>query len=95
VVIRGIDPGLANVTLNGMTLPAPEPDGRQVKLDDIPSAMIQSVSVSKSLLASQDANAIAGEVAIRTKTAFDSKKLFFLDAPRFGRALYAEQQDAL
>jgi TonB-dependent receptor len=80
VVIRGIDPGLANVTLNGMTLPAPEPDGRQVKLDDIPSAMIQSVSVSKSLLASQDANAIAGEVAIRTKTAFDSKKLFFLDA---------------
>lgn len=80
VVIRGIDPGLANVTLNGMTLPAPEPDGRQVKLDDIPSAMIQSVSVSKSLLASQDANAIAGEVAIRTKTAFDSKKMFFVDA---------------
>lgn len=80
VVIRGIDPGLANVTLNGMTLPAPEPDGRQVKLDDLPSAMIQSVAVSKSLLASQDANAIAGEVAIRTKTAFDVKKPFFLDA---------------
>ncbi|HWU03434.1 MAG TPA: TonB-dependent receptor, partial [Novosphingobium sp.] len=33
-----------------------------------------------SLLASQDANAIAGEVAIRTKTAFDSKKPFFVDA---------------
>ncbi|HWU01518.1 MAG TPA: TonB-dependent receptor plug domain-containing protein, partial [Novosphingobium sp.] len=48
-VIRGIDPGLANVTLNGMTLPAPEPDGRQVKLDDLPSAMIQAVTVSKSL----------------------------------------------
>ncbi|EGD58724.1 TonB-dependent receptor [Novosphingobium nitrogenifigens DSM 19370] len=79
-VIRGIDPALANVTLNGMTQPAPEPDGRQVKLDDLPSAMIQSVTVSKSLLASQDANAIAGEVAIRTKTAFDSKKPFFFDA---------------
>ncbi|NKI98878.1 TonB-dependent receptor [Novosphingobium sp. SG707] len=78
-IIRGIDPALANVTMNGMTQPAPEPDGRQVKLDDIPSAMIQSISVSKSLLASQDANAIAGEVSIKTKTAFDSKKPFFLD----------------
>jgi len=80
VVIRGIDPALANVSLNGMTQPAPEPDGRQVKLDDLPSGMIQSISVSKSLLASQDANAIAGEVSIKTRTAFDSKKPFFLDA---------------
>src|SRR5262249_61547772 len=35
VVIRGIDPNLINVTLNNQTLPAPEPDGRQVKLDDL------------------------------------------------------------
>ena len=80
VVIRGIDPSLVNVTLNGQTLPAPEPDGRVVKLDDLPSAMIQSVTVTKSLLASQDANAIGGEVNIRTKTAFDSKAPFFFDA---------------
>lgn len=45
VVIRGIDPSLINVTLNGQTLPAPEPDGRVVKLDDLPSAMIQSIVV--------------------------------------------------
>jgi len=45
VIIRGIDPNLVNVTLNGQTLPAPEPDGRQVKLDDLPSAMIQSITV--------------------------------------------------
>jgi TonB-dependent receptor len=80
VVIRGIDPSLINVTLNGQTLPAPEPDGRVVKLDDLPSAMIQSVVVTKSLLASQDANAIGGEVNVRTKTAFDSKAPFFFDA---------------
>lgn len=80
VVIRGIDPSLINVTLNGQTLPAPEPDGRVVKLDDLPSAMIQSIVVTKSLLASQDANAIGGEVNIRTKNAFDSKSLFFFDA---------------
>jgi len=80
VVIRGIDPSLVNVTLNGQTLPAPEPDGRVVKLDDLPSAMIQSITVTKSLLASQDANAIGGEVNIKTKTAFDSKAPFFFDA---------------
>lgn len=79
-IVRGIDPGLLNVTLNGQTLPAPEPDGRQVKLDDLPSAMIQSVSVTKSVLPNQDANAIAGEVAIRTRTAFDSKAPFTFDA---------------
>lgn len=80
VIIRGIDPSLVNVTLNGQTLPAPEPDGRVVKLDDLPSAMIQSIVVTKSLLPSQDANAIGGEVNIRTKTAFDGKKPFFFDA---------------
>jgi TonB-dependent receptor len=80
VVIRGIDPALVNVALNGQTLPAPEPAGRSVKLDDLPSSMIQSVTITKSLLASQDANAIGGEVNIRTRTAFDSRKPFFLDA---------------
>ncbi|TCM19385.1 TonB-dependent receptor [Novosphingobium sp. PhB165] len=80
VIIRGIDPNLVNVTLNGQTLPAPEPDGRVVKLDDLPSAMIQSISVSKSVLPNQDANAIGGSVDIKTKTAFDSAAPFFLDA---------------
>lgn len=79
VIIRGIDPNLVNVTLNGQTLPAPEPDGRVVKLDDLPSAMIQSISVSKSVLPNQDANAIGGSVDIKTKTAFDSAAPFFFD----------------
>jgi len=80
VIIRGIDPNLVNVTINGQTMPAPEPDGRQVKLDDIPSAMIASVVVTKSLTPDQDANAIGGEVNIRTLTAFDRNKRFFVDA---------------
>ena len=80
VIIRGVNPNLVNVVLNGLTLPAPEPDGRQVKLDDIPSAMIGSVIVTKSLTAEQDANAIGGEVNIRTLTAFDRKERLFVDA---------------
>lgn len=80
VIIRGVNPNLVNVTLNGLTLPAPEPDGRQVKLDDIPSALINSVIVTKSLTPDQDANAIGGEVNIRTLTAFDRKAPLFADA---------------
>ena len=80
VIIRGINPDLVNVTLNGMTLPAPEPEGRQVKLDDIPSALINAVVVTKSLTADQDANAIGGSVDIRTLSAFDRNKRYFADA---------------
>ncbi len=71
VIIRGVAPSLANVTLNGQTAAAPEPDSRQVKLDDIPSALIGSVSVIKSLTPDLDANAIAGQVDIVTLSAFD------------------------
>lgn len=80
VIIRGINPDLVAVTLNGMTLPAPEPEGRQVKLDDIPSALISAVVVTKSLTADQDANAIGGSVDVRTLSAFDRNKPYFADA---------------
>lgn len=80
VTIRGINPNLVNVTLNGLTLPAPEPGARQVKLDDIPSALISSVVVTKAITADQDANAIGGAVDIRTLSAFERNKPFFLDA---------------
>lgn len=80
VIIRGVDPNLVNVTLNGQTLPAPEPDGREVKLDDLPSSLIQSVVIEKSLTADLDANAIGGSVDISTVSAFDRNKSFFLDA---------------
>lgn len=77
VIIRGVNPNLVNVTVNGQTQPAPEPDGRQVKLDDIPSSLIAAVTISKSLTADQDANAIGGAVDIRTLSAFDRTKSFF------------------
>ena len=86
VIIRGVNPNLANVTINGQTQPAPEPDARQVKLDDIPSSLIGSVNVVKSLTPDLDANAIAGQVDIITLSAFDKNQPFFAT----GRAAYGE-----
>lgn len=80
VIIRGVNPNLVNVTVNGQTQPAPEPDGRQVKLDDIPSSLIGSVTISKSITPDQDANAIGGAVDIRTLSAFDRTQHFFVAA---------------
>lgn len=74
LIIRGIEPNLANVTINAQTASAPEPESRNVKLDDIPSALIGSVQVVKSLTPDLDANAIAGQVDIKTVTAFDRNR---------------------
>lgn len=76
-IIRGAAPNLANVTVNGQTAPAPEPDGRQIKLDDIPASLIGSLTVSKTLTPDLDANAIAGQIDISTVSAFDRPGGFF------------------
>lgn len=76
VIIRGAPPSLANVTINGNTAAAPEPDSRQVKLDDIPASLVGSLTVVKSLTPDLDANAIAGAVNISTLSAFDRKDSF-------------------
>ena len=84
VIIRGAPPSLANVTINGQTAAAPEPDSRQVKLDDIPASLVSSLTVTKSLTPDLDANAIAGAVDIATLSAFDRKDPFAYGRFAFG-----------
>ncbi len=69
VQIRGTEPRLNNVTIDGVNVPAPEDNVRQVKLDTIPSGIVEAVEVNKTLSANQDADAIGGTVNLRTKTA--------------------------
>ncbi|MGA9658580.1 MAG: TonB-dependent receptor [Asticcacaulis sp.] len=76
VVIRGLDPSLAAVRINGQDAAAPESDTRSVKLDTIPTGLIGSIEVIKNQTAEYDANAIAGAVNVKTLSAFDRKKPF-------------------
>ncbi len=69
VQVRGLDPRLTNVTVDGVTLPAPEVAVSQVDLTTIPDNMVQSIVINKTLSASQDADGIAGSVNLVTKTA--------------------------
>jgi TonB-dependent receptor len=69
VQVRGTEPRLNNTTVDGVELPAPEDNVRQFKLDTIPSGIVESVEVNKTLAANQDADAIGGTVNLVTKKA--------------------------
>ncbi len=82
VQVRGLDPRLTNITVDGVTLPAPEVAVRQVDLQGIPAAMVQSIVINKTLSASQDADGIGGSVNLVTKTA--GEKPYFSAESTFG-----------
>ena len=69
IQVRGTEPRLTNVTVNGITIPAPEPTVRQVRLDVIPSGMVDSIQMNKTLLANMDGNGIGASVNLITKQA--------------------------
>jgi TonB-dependent receptor len=69
VQIRGTEPRLSNLTIDGVIVPSPEGLVRQVKLDTIPAGIIESVQINKTLLPNMDGDAIGGSVNLVTKTA--------------------------
>ncbi|HKV42557.1 MAG TPA: carboxypeptidase regulatory-like domain-containing protein, partial [Blastocatellia bacterium] len=69
VQIRGTEPRLSNVTINGVHVPSPEATVRNIKLDAVPSDVVDRLEVNKTLSANQDGDAIGGSVNLVTKTA--------------------------
>jgi TonB-dependent receptor len=69
VQIRGTEPRLANVTIDGVNTPSPESGVRQIKLDAIPADIVESVEINKTLQANMDPDGIGGSVNLVTKTA--------------------------
>jgi TonB-dependent receptor len=68
VQIRGTEPRLSNTTVNGVNLPSPEGNVRNIKLDIIPSSLVDRIEVNKTLSANQDGDAIGGSVNLVTKS---------------------------
>lgn len=68
VQIRGTEPRLSNVTINGVHVPSPEGAVRNIKLDIIPSDSVERIEVHKTLLPNQDADAIGGSINLVTRT---------------------------
>jgi TonB-dependent receptor len=68
VQIRGTEPRLSNLTINGVHVPSPEGGVRNIKMDVIPSGVIDRIEVNKTLSANQDGDAIGGSVNLATKS---------------------------
>jgi outer membrane cobalamin receptor len=75
VQIRGTEPRLANLTIDGVEVPSPEGGVRQVKLDVIPADLIESVQINKTLQPNMNGDAIGGSVNLVTKKAGDRPNL--------------------
>jgi TonB-dependent receptor len=69
ILIRGTEPRLNSVLIDGERIPAAESDVRQVMLDAVPADQLQSIEVSKALTPDMDADAVGGAVNLVTKQA--------------------------
>jgi len=83
VQIRGTEPRLSNLTIDGVEVPSPEGGIRQVKLDVIPADLISSVQIYKTLQANQDGDAIGGSVNLVTRSAGERPTLSFYGSGGF------------
>jgi TonB-dependent receptor len=70
VQIRGTEPRLNNVTIDGVQMASPE-GIRNVKLDTIPADLVESIQINKTLTADMDADGIGGSVNLVTRQATD------------------------
>ena len=76
VTVRGLSGDLNNISVNGATIPAPE-GGRKVMLDGLPTELLDSIEVYKSLTPDQDLDSIGGRVEFNTKSALDLDGTYF------------------
>jgi hypothetical protein len=67
VQIRGTEPRLSNVTVDGVHVPGTEKGDRIAKLDDVPTDLLGAIEVTKTLTADMEADAIGGSVKLMTK----------------------------
>src|SRR6266571_2465948 len=86
VQVRGTEPRLSNVTINGAHIPGTEAS-RIAKLDDVPSDLLAAIEVSKTLTADMEADAIGGSVRLVTKTPEDAPRGYI--AGQYGQTALA------
>jgi TonB-dependent receptor len=68
-IIRGLDPRYNNTLINGIKIASPDEKNRFVPLSIVPSDLLASIEVSKSLLPEMEGDAIGGTVNLMMKDA--------------------------
>jgi TonB-dependent receptor len=80
VQIRGTEPRLSNTTIDGVIVPGPDPQVRQVDLEVIPAALVGAVEINKTLSANQNGDAIGGSVDMKVKQATGDRPTFSIQS---------------
>jgi iron complex outermembrane recepter protein len=77
VAVRGLEPGLNYVTIDGMSVGSEEENGRKVNMETIPAGAVSSLEVFKTQMPEFDGNAIGGTLNLVTRSAYDSAEPYF------------------
>lgn len=72
-VVRGLPDRYVNSQMNGVRLPTADADKRAVQLDQFPSALVESIQVSKTFMPDQQGDASGGAVNVILKTVPDER----------------------
>ncbi len=80
VQIRGTEPRLSNTTMDGVIVPGPDPQVRQVDLWVIPGDLVGAVQINKTLSANEDGDAIGGSVNMQMKQATSNRPTLDLES---------------
>ena len=92
VSVRGLDPDLNSTSINGNRVLATGGDERRAALDVIPSELVESIEIKKTLTPDMDGDTLGGSIEIQTTSAFD-RKGGFLSVKAEGS--YSELRDAI
>ncbi len=72
-IVRGLDPRYSNTLINGIKVTSPDDKSRSVSLNVVPSDLLGSIEVHKTLLPEMEGDAISGSVNMVMKDAPDKE----------------------
>jgi TonB-dependent receptor len=82
VNLRGSKRNWTTISFDGLTIVSPE--GRDSRLDNIPSALASQIVVTKAITPDMPGETVAGNVDVRTRSAFDRSGLFIAGKAALG-----------
>lgn len=87
-VVRGLPDRYVNSQMNGVRLPSADPDKRAVQLDQFPTALIESIQVSKTFTPDQQGDASGGAVNIVLKSVPDENVIKFKAGTKYNKQVH-------
>lgn len=92
IIIRGADPSLNTIAIDGVIAATPEEDGRSTGLNIISIDQLERIEVDKTWLPDQWANFVGGSVNLVTRSALDREGLFVNTGGAVGKYEIADKE---